>query len=134
MLEMYYKYRIKYNDCIIFIKVGNFYEVFDRDGLILNKMFGYKIKAIKNTIKVGFPLVKLNDILNSLSDIKYIVLENDNIVLKNDCNDNKYNNYDFDINKVIFNNIRLEKIYNSLYNKITDNNVGIILDEIESII
>lgn len=31
MLEMYYKYRIDYKDFIIFIKIGNFYEVFDKE-------------------------------------------------------------------------------------------------------
>ena len=47
MLEMYYKYRLEYKDFLLFIKVGSFYEVFDKDSLILNKLFGYKIKRLK---------------------------------------------------------------------------------------
>ena len=59
MLETYYKYRLEYKDYIIFIKVGSFYEVFDKDSLILNELFDYKIKKIKDNIKVGFPIGKL---------------------------------------------------------------------------
>lgn len=50
MLEMYYKYRLEYKNCILFFKIGNFYEVFDNDALILNKLFGYKIKRFKDNI------------------------------------------------------------------------------------
>ena len=64
MLEMYYKYRVDYKDFLLFIKVGSFYEVFDKDSLILNKLFGYKIKRIKDNIKVGFPLNRLDYIIN----------------------------------------------------------------------
>ena len=42
MLEIYYKYRDEYQDCLIFIKSGNFYEVFDNDSLILNDIFYLK--------------------------------------------------------------------------------------------
>ena len=52
MLETYYKYRLEYKDFLIFIKIGNFYEVFDKDDLILNKLFGYKVKKIRGNIKV----------------------------------------------------------------------------------
>ena len=48
MLETYYRYRLEYKDFLLFIKMGNFYEVFDKDSLILNKLFGYKIKKIKS--------------------------------------------------------------------------------------
>ena len=56
MLEKYYKYKVQYNDYIIFLKFGNFYEVFDNDCLILNKKFNYKIKRMKNNIKVGMSI------------------------------------------------------------------------------
>ncbi len=31
MIDAYYKYRLIYKDYIIFIKVGSFYETFDKD-------------------------------------------------------------------------------------------------------
>ena len=43
MLEKYYKYRIKYNDCLLLFKYGNFYELFDKDAYIVSKLFNYSI-------------------------------------------------------------------------------------------
>ena len=76
MLETYYKYRMEYKDFLLFIKRGNFYEVFDKDSLILNKLFGYKIKRIRETIKVGFPLNRLDYILKLIGNINYVVIDN----------------------------------------------------------
>ena len=133
MLEKYYKYKVQYNDYIIFLKFGNFYEVFDNDGLILNKKFNYKIKRMKNNIKVGFPINKLDDILRLLDDVNYVIIEKDKIVEVKEYENNKYNEYDFDINKVIFNFIRINKIYNSLCERV-NGNLENILERIESII
>lgn len=43
MLEKYYKYKLDYNDYIVFIKSGKFYEAIDRDSLIISKLFDYKL-------------------------------------------------------------------------------------------
>lgn len=133
MLEKYYKYKVQYNDYIIFLKFGNFYEVFDNDGLILNKLFNYKIKRMKNNIKVGFPINKLDDILRLLDDVNYVIIEKDKIVEVKEYENNKYNEYHFDINKVIFNFIRIDKIYNNLCDRV-NGNLENILERIESII
>lgn len=133
MLEKYYKYKVQYNDYIIFLKFGNFYEVFDNDGLILNKLFNYKIKRMKNNIKVGFPINKLEYILKLLDSVNYVIIEKDKVVDIKRYENNKYNEYDFDINKVIFNFIRIDKIYNNLCDKV-NSNLENILERIESII
>ena len=133
MLEKYYKYKVQYNEYIIFLKFGNFYEVFDNDSLILNKLFNYKIKRKKNNIKVGFPINKLDDILRLLDSVNYVIIEKDKIIDIKRYENNKYNEYDFDINKVIFNFIRIDKIYNNLYERVSSN-LENILERIESII
>ena len=133
MLEKYYKYKVQYNDYIIFLKFGNFYEVFDNDGLILNKLFNYKIKRTKNNIKAGFPIYKLDYILRLLDRVNYIIIEKDKIIEVKEYDNNKYNEYDFDINKVIFNFIRIDKIYNTLCERV-NGNLENILEIIESII
>ena len=76
MLEKYYKYRIKYKDCLLFFKYGNFYELFDKDAYIINNMFNYKISIISDNIKCGFPVNKLDNILIVLNDkhINYYAL------------------------------------------------------------
>ena len=40
MLEKYYKYKLDYRNYLI-IKIGSFYECFDKDALIINKLFNY---------------------------------------------------------------------------------------------
>ena len=117
MLETYYKYRMEYKDFLLFIKIGNFYEVFDKDSLILNKLFGYKIKRIRETIKVGFPLNRLDYIIKLIGNINYVVIDN-TVVEKKKYNNNKYKDYNFDINGIILNSIKIDRIYEELNNRL----------------
>ena len=132
MLETYYKYRMEYKDFLLFIKVGNFYEVFDKDGLILNKLFGYKIKKVKDTIKVGFPLSRLDYILKLIGNINYVVIDN-TLIEKKEFDNNKYKDYNFDINSIILNSIKIDRIYEELNNRLLDNNTDDIITKIEVI-
>lgn len=129
MLETYYKYRLIYKDCIIFIKVGSFYEVFDKDSLILNELFDYKIKRIKDNIKLGFPVKTLDSIIKLMGNINYVIVDKEIIDMK--FNDNKYNEYNYDVNKVVLNFIKLERVYNYLIDNIVD---GDLLNTIDKLI
>lgn len=129
MLETYYKCRLKYKDYIIFIRVGSFYEVFDKDSLILNELFDYKIKKIKDNIKVGFPIRKIESIIRLMGNINYVIV--DEGIEKMEFDDNKYNEYNFDVNKVILNFIKLERVYNYLIDDIVD---GDLLNSIDKLI
>jgi DNA mismatch repair ATPase MutS len=132
MLEMYYKYRMEYKDFLLFIKIGNFYEVFDKDSLILNKLFGYKIKRIKDSIKAGFPLNRLDYILKLIGNINYVVIDN-TLIEKKEFDNNKYKDYNFDINSIILNSIKIDRIYEELNNRLLDNNTENIISKIEVI-
>lgn len=129
MLETYYRYRLNYKDYIIFIKVGNFYEVFDKDSLILNELFDYKIKKIKDNIKVCFPASKIQSIIKLIGNINYIIVDKE--IQKREFDDNKYNEYKYDINKVILNFIKLERVYNYLTDNVLDTDL---LNKIDKII
>lgn len=132
MLEKYYEQKIKYKDYVIFIKCGNFYEVFENDALIINDLFGYKIKRFSNTFKAGFPVSKLDDITFKLNDLKvnYLVINPcDNIVGK--FNDNTYHKYKFNIDKIRLNFFKLDKIIAYINNHILDDNMAEILNEME---
>ena len=133
MLETYCKYRMEYKDFLLFIKMGNFYEVFDKDGLILNKLFGYKIKRIKDNIKVGFPISRLDYILKLIGNINYVVIDN-TIVKKKKFNNNKYKDYNYDMNSIILNSIKIDRIYEELNNRLPDNNIENIITNIDLII
>ena len=117
MLETYCKYRMEYKDFLLFIKIGNFYEVFDKDSLILNKLFGYKIKKVKDTIKVGFTLSRLDYILKLIGNINYVVIDN-TLIEKKEFDNNKYKDYNFDINSIILNSIKIDRIYEELNNRL----------------
>ena len=97
MLEKYYMYRVKYMNYIIIIKYGNFYETFDKDALIINKLFDYKINKLKNTFKVGFPISSINNIISKLDNcsINYVVIDNENIVNNKVFGNNHYSDYFF---------------------------------------
>ena len=133
MLETYYKYRMEYKDFLLFIKVGNFYEVFDKDSLILDKLFGYKIKRIKDSIKVGFPLNRLDYIIKLIGNINYVVIDN-TVVEKKEFDNNKYKDYNFDINSIILNSIKIDRIYEELSSRLLDNNIENIITNIDLII
>ena len=129
MLETYYRYRLDYKDYIIFIKVGSFYEVFDKDSLILNELFDYKIKKVKDNIKVGFPIKRIDSIIKLMGNINYVIVDKE--IHKREFNDNKYNEYNYDVNKVVLNFIKLERIYNYLMEKVLDTDL---LNDIEKLI
>jgi DNA mismatch repair ATPase MutS len=133
MLEKYYRYRIQYEEYIIFIKSGNFYEVFDKDSLILNKIFGYKVKRIQDNIKVGFPVNKLQNILNLLNNINYIIVDKENIKEKK-YEDNRYSEYKFNMNNILINSIRIDRINKYLLDRLLDGNINSLLNNIEGIL
>lgn len=76
ILENFYKYKINYKDYICIFKIGVFYEVFDYDAFIMNKLFHYRIKTISNTFKVGFPVKNIDKVINLIKDnyINFIIL------------------------------------------------------------
>ena len=125
MLEKYYKYKLVYNDYLIFIKVGSFYECFSKDALIINKLFNYKIKKINNTFKCGFPINNIEYVINKLkqNNINYIILEDD-ITDKYETDINTYSNYNFDNDSLLYSFILIEKIIKYLENNITNEEIN----------
>ena len=134
MLEKYYKYKIDYKDYIVFIKCGSFYEVMGNDALIINKLFGYKIKKLSNTFKVGFPCSNIDRITNILDskEINYIIVDEDNFKDK-PFENNKYKEYTFDLNKLELNSIRIDRIYTYLKDMLLSDDISSLLDKIEAL-
>ena len=68
--------KVDNNECVVIIKYGNFYRVFDDDTYIIWKFTKYKI----HDDRLGFPkevLPKIKDILNTITT-DYLVYENKN--------------------------------------------------------
>ena len=58
MKEKYFKVKGKYKDSIVFVKSGNFWNVFYGDAVIVHYITGYKI----SNNKLGFPSKVLNHV------------------------------------------------------------------------
>ena len=111
MLEKYYKYKMDFREYVVLIKFGNFYECFEKDAFILNVLFKYKVKKISNSFKVGFPISSLDNVIDKFhkEKINYVVVENDTVIKKSFDNNN-YFNYKFDMEEMLYNYLRIEKI------------------------
>ena len=135
MLEEYYRNKIKYKEFIIMIKFGNFYEIFDKDAVIASNILNYKLSKISDTVKCGFPISSLDKVLNLLKDkqINYVVIENNNVTNEQNFENNIYNSFDFDINNIKYNFLRINKITKYL-NDNAYNNISNLLERIEELI
>ena len=135
MLEKYYNQKIRYKDYVILIKCGSFYEAFEKDALIINTLLKYKIKKFSKTFKSGFPTLKLNVILKILEEnhLNYVVLDEIEMI-KKEFDDNKYQNFNFDIDRIMLNYIKIDKIMNYLNDNILNERITDILEKMEELL
>lgn len=135
MLENFYKYKVNYKDYILMIRLGNFYEILDKDALILHNILNYKISKISDTVKCGFPISSLEKVLAVLNErkINYVIIEDDNIVSKKEFEENTYGEFNFDINTIKYNFIRINKIIKFL-NENVNKDINSLLESIEDLI
>ena len=75
--DIFYNYKMKYLKYIILIKSGNFYIALGDDAKIINNILGYQIKEFSNTVKIGFPIISLNKVLDKLDTLKinYMIID-----------------------------------------------------------
>lgn len=132
MLEKYYKYKLDYRNYIILIKIGSFYECFDKDAFIINKLFNYKLKRINNSFKLGFPIKTIDKIILKLNELNINYLVVDEEVIRKEFKDNNYLKYNFNSEEILYNTLRVEKIIDYLNNNIFS--ISDKLNKIEEII
>ena len=114
------------------IKNGIFYNVLGNDCYLLKNIFNYKINSFSDTVKVGFPLNTLNNVINTFDKLKinYIVYENE-IVLKGKFPKNKY---DIFLKSKLSMDDRIKRINLKLNEMKQDSKILGLLDAIEEII
>ena len=112
---MYDKYMyIKNNniDSIVMIKVGTFYHIYDKDMIIINYLFKYKIIDDR----VGFPVSALNKVINKLKKLKINYYIDDTNFYE--FEDNKYQEI-YEKSKTYYElSLEIDNIYNYLMNNI----------------
>lgn len=112
LFERYKNLKLKDNKKIYIFLIGKFYTCLSDDAILLNKIFGYKIKDFYNqTTKVAFPteaLEKVTLILN-INDIEYEILNKAQT-------DKKTSNLDIlkDIKSIDLNNTTFKQAFEKL--------------------
>lgn len=116
MIDLFRILKLDYKEYVILFKSGNFYIAFDEDSIILNKIFNYKIVDLKNNVKNGFPISKLDIIINRLKDmnINYIIVENKSIINKYESEVNNFFKYTSSVFEIISINNKIECIVDKL--------------------
>lgn len=112
---------------LVFMKVGNFYQTFDDDAVIMNYLFGYKIKDNR----VGFPISSFNKIINKLdkSNINYFI---DDIEKRFD--NNNYSSLLEKSNDILELKIDFDNIYSYLYSNIERKYIRRVVNKIKDVI
>ncbi|MBR2707807.1 MAG: hypothetical protein IKE90_00040 [Bacilli bacterium] len=118
MLEKYYKYKLNYRMYLILIKIGSFYECFDKDAFIINKLFNYKLKKVNNSFKLGFLIKTIDKIILKLNEknINHLVVDEE--IIKKEFKENNYLKYNFNMEEILYNTLRVEKIIDYLNDNI----------------
>ena len=73
MYEKYLELKKQYQNCIVMLKVGSFYHVYNKDAILMFYFFSYKI--LEN--RVGFPISTLSKVIRFLrkNEINYYVYD-----------------------------------------------------------
>lgn len=106
MINIKLKYKIKYDDILIFVINGDSALLQEEDAIIFSSLFRYRIFLDqKSNHMISFPYVRisskeLTDFLIKINklEINFLVIENDKPVSGRKFADNKYRNY-LDLNK-----------------------------------
>ena len=65
-INQYYAFKEKYPDTILFMKIGDFFETFDNDAVIANKVLGLTLTKRSGIKMVGLPYYSINGYLKKL--------------------------------------------------------------------
>lgn len=135
MLEEYYKYQKKYKDFIALIKSGNFYITFDKDAIVMNKIFKYKILGIADTIKCGFPLLALEKVQTELKEkrINYLVIDKNGVLVKKEFEGNNYKTFSASMSIIKYRLFRIKTIIKYLNDNAYED-IDDLLESIENLI
>ena len=128
-----------HSEDVVIVKAGTFYNVYERDAVIIAYLFSYKIKRIDGCPNVGFPKSVINKVLNKLEimQINYIVLDKTHNYEEDKMNFKKDNNYEVvyeKANKQLNISKRIEFINEYLMKNIEKEDIKNVLKQMEQII
>lgn len=124
-------------DSIVFVKNGQFYEVYGRDSYIVSYLFKYKINEVEKIKKSGFPLKAINGVMVKLENkkINYLIVDKRNNYEVDEKCDNKNLNTYYKVYEQAKNYINSKKRIDNIYNYLLHNvNNKRLINEIEKAI
>ena len=115
MKEKYIRVKGMYKEYLVFIKSGNFWNVFYGDAVILHYVTGYKI----SNYKLGFPLKVLGKVLSKVSKlhISYVLVYGLDDIKVHEYLSNAYTFYLEQFRDVYDNELKLKKSVGKMLNK-----------------
>ena len=133
--EVYEKSKSTYKNYVVLLKSGNFYISFNKDAIIMNNIFNYQIKQVKDYIKIGFPIISINKIVNELTlrKVNYVIIDTD-IINKKKFSNNSYKKYLLEKENYEILLVRIKKINTILKNSLNNQNIKQVLDDIENVL
>ena len=133
--EVYEKSKSTYKDYVVLLKSGNFYISFNKDAIIMNNIFNYQIKQVKDYIKIGFPIISINKIVNQLTlrKVNYVIIDTD-IINKKKFSNNSYKKYLLEKENYEIFLVRIKKINSILTNSLNNEELKKVLDNIENVL
>lgn len=116
MKEKYFRVKGMYKDYLVFVKSGNFQNVFYGDALILHYATGY----VLNNNKVGFPLKVLGKVLSKVSklNISYVLVYALDDIRVHEYSSNSYTFYLGKFREVYDVELKFEKSVSKVLNKL----------------
>ena len=140
LIDCYNYYKDKYPNYIVFIKSGNFYDVFGEDTKIISYLLNYRINEFNGIKKLGFPVNSLFKVTRVMEQqkINYLLLEKEDeeydVSTKKRFVNGNYLNYVEKLEQFNAYSMRIEKIYRDLKSRILDENFEKLITKIENIL
>ena len=116
--EKYDYYKSKYNNIIVFIRNGRFYNTYKDDAIILWSELGYKL----HNESTGFSIINSNKVLSKIKSkaLGYVLINDDEEIVY-DNNQEIYNMY-LNIAKIKYDKYNKRNIIHNLLDDILNNN------------
>ena len=129
-----------HRDKIVLIKIGSFYNAYFKDAIIMNYLFGYKIKQVEvNVNSCGFPVSSINSVKYVLEqkNISYILIDrahNYEEMEREEFKENEYSQYYDKGYKYFYIKNRIDNISVALLENINSEGIKDLLNKIEEVI
>jgi len=126
-------------ECVVLLKIGTFYHTYFKDAILMNYLFGYKLKKQDNVHNCGFSDNGIQKVQYALEQkkISYIMIDRGHNYEEMEKTEQKENQYRFcyeKAHKYVFRKERIDNIHLFLMENIHDEKITDYLTKVEGVI